>query len=162
VAAFNTWRERGPQAARQAQPELGEAAPRGPVVCLDWRTRACHRLEPDGALEFELAASDWSLRTLCPLLPGDVAVFGDLRRYASVGDRRLRELRAERGATVCEVVGAPGERVEISGWSAGALAAERRAAAGARRPVPRDAAGRFALAVELDASGCAELRLIRA
>jgi hypothetical protein len=159
VAAFNAWQERRPLSARVSLSELGEAAPRGPVVCLDWRTRACHRLEPGGALEFALAPSDWSLRTLCPLLPGEVAVFGDLRRYASAGDRRLRELRAERGATLCEVVGAPGERVQISGWSAGALEAERREAGGARRPLLRDAAGRFEVALELDADGRAELRL---
>jgi hypothetical protein len=159
VAAFNAWKERRPLSARVPLAELGEAAPRGPVVCLDWRTRACRRLEPGDALELGLAASAWSLHTLCPMLPGQVAVFGDLRRYASLGDRRLRELRAERGATLCEVVGAPGERVEISGWSAGALAAERCRPGGAPRPVPRDAAGRFAVVLELDADGRAELRL---
>jgi hypothetical protein len=162
VAAFNAWKERRPVSARVALAELGEAAPRGPVICVDWRTRTCQRLAPGDALALELAPSAWSLHTLCPVLPGEVAVFGDLRRYASLGDRRVRTLRAEGGAILCELVGAPGERVELSGWSAGALAAERREPGAARRPLPRDAAGCFELGLELDASGCAELRLVPA
>lgn len=98
--------------------DLGAARPRQPVLALDWRTRRWERLELDQGWEVRLDFQDWDFRVLCPLLPGEVAVFGDLSTYATAGSRRVEEITLERGALTFRVEGAQGERVAIHGWSA--------------------------------------------
>ncbi len=126
VAAFNAWRGRERIASEIALAELGEGAPDGPVVAFDWRTGAFERLEAGDALRFSLDYAQWSLRVLCPLLPGEVALAGDVSRYASMGDRRVRAARVRDGALELDALGRPGERVELRGWSARPLTAGER------------------------------------
>jgi hypothetical protein len=104
--------------------ELADAAPTGPVVAYDWRSGAFEHLEPGAAFELELAPGDWTLRVLCPLLPGGFALFGDVSKYACVGDRRVGAVRTqgdpargEPAGLAFDVWGMPGERIEIEGWS---------------------------------------------
>ena len=59
---------------------------------------------------------------LCPILPGDVAVVGDASVYATAGDRRVRDVAIREGIVEVDVVGAPGESVELTGWTARPLA----------------------------------------
>lgn len=160
VAALNAWRGERELAGEVPLAELGAAAPSGPVVAYDWRTAESQLLGPGDALSFRLAAGAWSLRLLCPLLCGDrLALFGDTTRYASLGDRRLA-VREAQGALRVEVYGPPGERVTLAGWCDGAVAAEQLLAGGPRtlEPEPRDGGG-FRLAVEIPATGAAELRI---
>jgi hypothetical protein len=97
--------------------ELGDVAPDGPVIARDWRTGAFTRVDPDDALTFSLAPRAWSYHVLCPVLPGGIALFGDVSKHASLGDRRVRGVRVEDAALLFSVLGAPGERVGIAGWS---------------------------------------------
>ncbi len=70
---------------------------------------------------------------LCPLLPGDVAVFGDVTKYATVGDRRIAHITSA-GDSVCfDVLGAPGTTVDVRGCSASRPAAVTAALAGETR-----------------------------
>ncbi|UCE85513.1 MAG: hypothetical protein JSU66_14410, partial [Deltaproteobacteria bacterium] len=125
VVGLHAWRETRPIPYRFALADLGDLRPAGPVIAWDWRRGRCERLEPDGGFEVELAHGDWDYRVLCPLLPGDLTLFGDVTRYATAGDRRLRGIRSVRRGLALDVLGAPGERVELRGWSARPLAAVR-------------------------------------
>ena len=100
------------------------------VVVYDWRSGSFARHAPDEPLRGSLAPGKWALRVLCPLLPGEIAVFGDVFRYASVGDRRLEVRLGRQGGVDLEVRGAPGESVDLRGWSASPLAGTARAADG--------------------------------
>jgi hypothetical protein len=95
--------------------ELGAARPRGEVVVYDWRAGTFARAPADGAIEETLAYQEWGYRVLCPVLPGGVALFGDVSKFATMGDRRIAGLELEGGGLRCEVLGAPGEHVVISG-----------------------------------------------
>jgi hypothetical protein len=136
--------------------ELGAARPDRPVAVYDWR-RGSFELQPaDGGFEESLAYQDFGYRVLCPLLPGEVAVFGDVSRYATMGDRRVSALRAAPGELSFDVLGAPGECVAIEGFAA-------RAPRGARGWTPggsealelafERAEGRWRLRVPLGAYG---------
>src|SRR5262249_3965794 len=70
----------------------------------------------------ELAPRDFAFRVLAPLARDELAVFGDLNQFATAGDRRIRDLRASGRGVELDVLGAPGGRVTISGWSARPLA----------------------------------------
>ena len=122
-AALHAWRRDEPLRVQLGLAELGDAAPRAPVAALDWRTGRVERLEPGAAFDFTLAPRDFAFRILAPLAHGELAVFGDVRLFASAGDRRIRDLRATAGGVELDVLGAPGERVTVSGWSARPLAA---------------------------------------
>ena len=114
--------------------ELGAARPRGEVVVYDWRAGTFARAPADGAIEETLAYQTWSYRVLCPLLPGGVALFGDVSKFATMGDRRIAGVELREGALRCEVLGAPGEHVVLSGC---ARARAARRALDARRKAPR-------------------------
>jgi hypothetical protein len=66
----------------------------------------------------ELEPQAWDYRILCPVLPGEIAVVGDVSRYVSAGDARLRGVRATEGGLAFEALGGPGECFEITCWSA--------------------------------------------
>ena len=51
---------------------------------------------------------------------GRLAVFGDVSRYASVGDRRIGHLSERDGGATMLVLGAAGEAVTVTGWSTAA------------------------------------------
>lgn len=156
LASFNAWREARPLAFRLDLADLEELRPEGPSLALDWRTGACERLDSAGGFDLELAPSDWDLRVVCPVLPGEIAVFGDVTKYATAGDRRLHAVRAVADGVRFEVRGAPGEAVRVEGWSGRPLErVEAWAAQGTPRPdFRRDPeTGRWAVHVRLGAGG---------
>ncbi len=162
LASYNAWREQQPLAFRLELADLGPLRPEAEAIVYDWRTGACQRLDPDGGIDLELAHSDWDLRVVCPLLPGELAVFGDVSRYATAGDRRVRGIDSAEGGARFEVRGAPGERVTIEGWSARPLErVEARAPGETTRPAFRQdpASGRWALDVQLAERGWLGVRV---
>ena len=54
---------------------------------------------------------DWDYRVLCPLLPGERALFGDVARYATMGDRRIGGVAASVASLSFDVIGMPGTAV---------------------------------------------------
>jgi hypothetical protein len=116
-------------------------------IAYDWRSGSFARLEPEEAFTGRLAPGEWQLRVLCPLLPGGIAVFGDVFRYACAGDRRL-EVRCTDDGVEVEVRGAAGESVDLRGWSARPLAGTASA---------RD--GRWRVQVEIPDRGWTRLQL---
>lgn len=134
VVTLHASRERAALSGRLCLQDLGAARPAGRVVAYDWRRRTWSLLEPDGDWEVELPFQDWDFRVLCPLLPGDRAVFGDIDKYASAGDRRIAGITADGDTISFEVLGAPDTSAVVAGCSprapAGALA---RGAGGERR-----------------------------
>jgi hypothetical protein len=139
-----------------AWPELAAAAPSGPVVAYDWRRG---RFEDPGArgLGYALAPREWRLHVLCPVLPSGIALLGDPGRYACAGDRRLRGVRALDDGVAFEVLGAPGERVGLRGWSrrdpARAEAWSGASGDAEALPIAREAGGGFRLELRLGARG---------
>jgi hypothetical protein len=109
-------KERGePLRVRIGFDELGAARPAGDVVVYDWRAGTFARAPADGAIEETLAYQEFGYRVLCPVLPGGVALFGDVSKFATMGDRRVAGLALADGGARCEVQGAPGEHVVLSG-----------------------------------------------
>jgi len=166
LVALHAWRGDEPLAARVPLADLGRAAPTAPVVAYDWRSGRFLLLPPGGALELELAPRDWRLWVLCPRLPGDLALVGDVSRYACAGTARLRGIEGDADGLSGWVLGAPGEEVALRGWAA----ARPRAALvwtpdGARPPAGGldwdGASGRFDLRVALGGRGWARVRVER-
>ncbi len=118
VASFNASRAKQPLPFRLELSDLGGVAPDGPVVVYDWRRRTFSRTDADGGWNVTLPFQDWDYRILCPLLPGEVTVFGDVTKYATVGDRRVAGINIAEGGLQFDVLGAPDTRVEIHGCSA--------------------------------------------
>jgi hypothetical protein len=163
LLAVHASRSEAPLGFEVAPSELGDAAPRGDCVAYDWASGRCERVAAGEALRFSLAPRAWSLRVLCPLLPGELALVGDPTKYACAGDRRIRRVRAEDGGVAFEVLGAPDERVRIRGFAgrappkAWARHAEvSPAEALALEPAP---AGGFDLRVPVGARGVALVRI---
>jgi hypothetical protein len=100
---------------RVATADLGALAPSEPVLAYDWRARSWARLEPGEGWDVALAFREWDYRILCPLLPGGRAVFGDVSKYATAGDRRIAAIEASAGRIRFEVRGAPGTWTEVEG-----------------------------------------------
>lgn len=157
LASFNACRARRALRFEVALADLGALQPRAPVIALDWRSGAWERLEPDARLALALEPDAWDYRVLCPLLPGEIAVFGDTGLYATAGDRRLRGVRVASDLVAFDVCGAPGERVTIDGWSAREPA---RVETSGAQAWSRDAAsGRWRLAVEIPDRGWVAARV---
>jgi hypothetical protein len=114
LVALHASRERAPLEFDVGCSEVGVA--RGEVVAYDWRSRRAEPLAPGARLRFRLEPRDWALRLLAPLDPSGLAVLGDVSKYASAADRRLRNVRSEAGLAM-DVLGAPGEHVEIAGYA---------------------------------------------
>jgi hypothetical protein len=152
-----------PLAVRVRFEELGAARPEGPVAVYDWR-RGSFELQPaDGGFEETLAYQDFGYRVLCPLLPGEVAVFGDVSKFATLGDRRVAQLRAVEGEVAFNLLGAPGELVAVEGFAARAPRGARAwSPAAGTAPVElayEGAARRWRLRVPLDSTGQASVTL---
>ena len=159
-----------PLALRVRFEELGAACPQGPVAVYDWR-RGSYELQPaDGGFEESLAYQDFGYRVLCPLLPGEVAVFGDVSKYATLGDRRVAGVRAAGGEVSFDVLGAPGEVVAVEGFAARAPRRARGWTPGASAGTPggrgeplelayEGGARRWRVRVALDGTGPAHVTL---
>ena len=96
VVALHASHARAPIGEPVGLAQLGAQRPAGAVLAYDWRSGRWTRLEPDGGWDVQLAWQDWDYRVLCPLLPGDRALFGDVGKYATVGDRRDCQHRRQR------------------------------------------------------------------
>jgi len=121
VAIINANRSKEALAYHMPLADLGPLQPKGPVIAYDWRRRTWQRLEADGALEGSLEFQDWDYRVLCPLLAGGITVFGDIGKYATIGDRRVAAITCDAGGVSFEVVGAPHTSVAITGYAAGPM-----------------------------------------
>jgi hypothetical protein len=130
--------------------DLGPAWPDGPVVALDLRTGAIDR--PSSGWETTLEPAAWTHHLLAPILPGGVAVFGDVSKHAPVGKARVASIEADPSGIEVTTAGA-GETVVISGWSEEPLLAEP-----AGDPSVRLDAGRWSVEVPAGSS----VRLLRA
>ena len=141
VVALHASHRRAPIAQRVALAELGAVQPAGAVVAYDWRRQRWERLERDGGWEVRLDWQDWEYRVLCPLLPGDRAVFGDVGKYATAGDRRVASVQASGDAIGFTVLGAPHTTAEVHGCAPTPPKAVEAATAAPRRELPRAGAG---------------------
>jgi hypothetical protein len=160
VAVFNACRAKQPLRESLPLSDLGAVAPQGPVVAYDWRTRSFFRVPSSGALDVDLAWQDFSYTVLCPILRGGIALFGDVSKYAAMGDRRIANVSETSDGLQFDVLGAPGTEVEIEGCApappaAGAWAPGERLAVDVRG----EAGGRFRLRLRLGPVGHARVTL---
>ncbi|HUO04167.1 MAG TPA: hypothetical protein VMU16_03110 [Candidatus Binataceae bacterium] len=118
VATFNASRVKQPLRCRVELSNLGVMQPSGPVIAYDWRRRTYSRIERDGGWDLELTFQDWDFHVLCPILPGDITVFGDVTKYATAGDRRIAHITCSDNGVSFDVFGAPYKFVDIRGYSA--------------------------------------------
>jgi len=141
--------------------ELGAARPSGPLVLFDWRRGTLERLPADGGFEEALDYQEFGYRVLCPLLPGDVTLLGDVSKYATLGDRRIAGLVAEDGELRFDVLGAPGEEVTVDGFASRLPRAVRWTPTGSARldVVGAARSGRFRVRVPVDGCGVASVTL---
>jgi hypothetical protein len=141
VAAFHACQSKDPLAVRVNLDRLGEARPRVPVMAYDWRRRSFERLDPDGGWSSTLEFQDWDYRVLCPLLPGEVAVFGDVSKYATVGDRHIGEITHRGRSLEMTLSDRPGAIVEVHGYAAKAPIGVAAWVPGETRKIERDSGG---------------------
>jgi hypothetical protein len=121
VVGIHVWREEEPIVYRFDLEDLGPLRPDGPLLAYDFRRARAERVEASGAepaWEVDLEPLAWDYRILCPILPGEIAIVGDVSRYVTAGDARLRDVHATESGLVFEALGSPGECFEITGWSA--------------------------------------------
>jgi hypothetical protein len=120
LVGIHVWRGEEPILYRFALEDLGPLRPEGPLLAYDFRRGHAERVDAGGAdpvWEVELEPRAWDYRVLCPILPGEIAIVGDVSRYVTAGDARLRDVRASECGVVFEALGSPGERFEVTGWS---------------------------------------------
>lgn len=117
VASFNAWNGKQPLAFEVGLDDLAAAGSLGPVIAFDWRRRTWQRLEPGSRWAVELGWQEWEYQVLCPLTAGGLTLFGDVAKYATVGDRRIAAIRNVDGGLAFDVVGVAGTTVEVWGWS---------------------------------------------
>ena len=86
-------------------------------------------------------------------------MFGDARLFATAGDRRIRDLRESASGVALDVLGAPGERVTITGFSARALASCSVDPEQPSKLVHEPASGRFEFSVEIPDRGYVSVEL---
>jgi len=173
VVCFNAWRGKEPMDFRVELADLGQARPPGPALLYDWRRQVFGRLGRDGGWTASLSFQDFDYRVVCPVLPGEFALFGDVSKWATVGDHRVAEIEAVAGELRFDLLGAPLERVEVRGWSAGTPRHARAWCPGEKRMLPvREGAapgeegiahdresGSFVLAVRLGREGRTRIRV---
>jgi hypothetical protein len=93
---------------------LAEVGVEAAVFAWEWRAGDGRVLQPGDALEVDLAPHDWALWVLAPVVDS-VAVVGDPSVFATAGAARISEVDGRRVV----VAGAPGEVVELVGWTEG-------------------------------------------
>jgi hypothetical protein len=95
---------------------LGEAAPAGDSIAWDWRSGTAERVGPAHEWTVTLEHEHWWYRVLAPVLPGGLAVIGDVSKYVPAGDSRI-EVVTEADDAVRIVVKGAGETVTVTGWA---------------------------------------------
>lgn len=96
--------------------DLGDSAPAGDVVVWDWRARTAALRAADTSWPVELVREGWAYLVLAPVLPGGLAILGDLSKFVPAGDARIEVTATAAGAQV--VVKGASETVTITGWAA--------------------------------------------
>ncbi len=86
-------------------------------VVYDWRHKHHQISAAGGGWPVQLDFQDWDFRVLCPLLEGDITVFGDTEKYATVGDRRISQISCDGQILQIQTQGVPGHRVVIRGYA---------------------------------------------
>jgi len=94
---------------------LSAERPVGDVVAWDWRVRSATRLRDDATWPVALEREDWTYLVLAPVLDCGFAVIGDVEKFVTAGDARLRVQPLDGGVRLV-VLGA-GEDVTITGWA---------------------------------------------
>jgi len=120
LASFHASRVTEPLAFRIDLADLGADRPAAPLLAYDWRSGRMERIAADGGFDLTLAPLAWDYRVLCPIArvgSAEIAIIGDTARYATAGDKRIADVRATEDGVTVEVLGAPDERVRISGWA---------------------------------------------
>lgn len=149
LVAVNIRADDDPQSGAMHPGELG-IAPVDRALVYNWKTGQHSHLQPSGEYRVRLASHEFDYRIICPVLPGDICVFGDTARYAAVASTRLG-IDCDGDAVVLQVRGAPAEVITIRGWSSSPLAAH---SPFGRVTVERDASTeQWCLCVVIDDSG---------
>lgn len=152
----------GPLRFRLDLADLGADRPTAPVIAWDWRGETLQRIEPDGGFDLALSKLDWDYRVLAPILPGEIAIVGDVSLHATAGDKRIADVRSGAGGAEVDVFGAPGEAVRITGWSARRPARVELREPGAKQSLEIDwdaGTGRFDVSIVVPASGSAQVAI---
>lgn len=118
IATFNVDQAKQTHDYHVRLADLGSLQPEGEVVAYDWRRQTWQRLDRDAGWEVRLDYQDWDYRVVCPLLAGERTVFGDIGKYATVGDRRVAEIESTAAGIAFDVVGAPHTQVSVAGYAA--------------------------------------------
>jgi hypothetical protein len=98
---------------------LGQAAPVGDSIAWDWRSGTAERVGPDHEWAVGLEHEQWWYRVLAPVLPGGIAVIGDVSKFVPAGDSRI-EVECCGGLddpAARIVVKGAGETVTVTGWA---------------------------------------------
>jgi hypothetical protein len=123
-------------AAVAADP-AARTAVRVPLAELDGPTAARHvarrdrdgelvHLDADGGLDLTPGDDALDLWAVAPALAGGrLAVFGDIGKFASMGERRIGRVVERDGAVSFLVLGVAGSTVAVDGWSEGPVAVGR-------------------------------------
>lgn len=118
VATFNAGAARAEQDARVDLRDVAPAATPGHVFVVDWRRRTWFECDGDGGWSCRFGFQDWDYRVVCPALAGGAAaVFGDLGRYATVGDRLISAVEVRQRTVRFAVHDRPGAVVRVWGFS---------------------------------------------
>jgi hypothetical protein len=100
---------------------------------LGWDWRAQHFVDVSAGWPVQLPPAGWAYLVVPPVLAdGRVAVVGDASLHATAGDLRIGEVHDDGDRVRITVVGAPGEDVEVVGWSSASGEWRRRVAVPAR------------------------------
>ena len=130
-----------------------------PLIAHRWSTG---EIRPIDAVVLDTGDRSFDLWVVAPLLAdGTIAVFGDVARYASVGDRRIGHLAERDDEVTMLVLGAAGEAVTVTGWSDAMPAATSWLGSGSDEisPAHDEATGRWDLTVTVGPQGWIRLRL---
>jgi len=141
VTSFNAYRGKQPISGRVNLADLGALCPTGPALVYDWRRHTWSRCAAHEGWDLTLAFQEWDYRVVCPLLPGDVTIFGDVRKYATVGDRRVAHITQRDGALHFTVFGMPRTCVEVHGYAATKPGAMTQWSPGGTRPLAETTLG---------------------
>ncbi len=87
------------------------------TIAYDWHRGTCALLPHDASYDVTLGRLDWDFRVLAPVLPCEIAVVGDPHLYATAGDARIADVTSDDDGANVVILGAPGERITITGWS---------------------------------------------
>jgi hypothetical protein len=138
VASFNACQKKLPLKAEVHVDEVVAPSPSRDALLFDWRKRTWERIAAHATWNVELEFLEWDYRVICPLLDGEVTVFGDVTKYASAGDQRIADIRSDGERLQFTVRGAPRTAVQVVGYAAQRPASVRVWQSSGERVLPGD------------------------